>query len=92
MTQEKKNFDAEVGKILNLMIHSLYSNKEIFMRELISNSSDACDRLRYLSQSDAKLIADDPHFKITVRIDKDKRQIIVRDNGIGMNREDLIDN
>ncbi|MFU7501479.1 MULTISPECIES: molecular chaperone HtpG [unclassified Candidatus Tisiphia] len=92
MTQEKKKFDAEVGKILNLMIHSLYSNKEIFMRELISNSSDACDRLRYLSQSDAKLIADDPHFKITVRIDKDKRQIIVRDNGIGMNREDLIDN
>ncbi|WP_341748300.1 molecular chaperone HtpG [Candidatus Tisiphia endosymbiont of Dascillus cervinus] len=92
MTQEKKKFDAEVGKILNLMIHSLYTNKEIFMRELISNASDACDKLRYLSQSDAKLIADDPHFKITVRIDKDKRQIIIRDNGIGMNREDLIDN
>ncbi|WP_375319269.1 molecular chaperone HtpG [Candidatus Tisiphia endosymbiont of Oplodontha viridula] len=92
MTQEKKKFDAEVGKILNLMIHSLYTNKEIFMRELISNSSDACDKLRYLAQSDAKLIADDPIFKITVRIDKDKRQIIIRDNGIGMNREDLIDN
>ncbi|BFD45492.1 MAG: molecular chaperone HtpG [Rickettsia endosymbiont of Sergentomyia squamirostris] len=92
MTQEKKKFDAEVGKILNLMIHSLYTNKEIFMRELISNASDACDKLRYLAQSDAKLIADDPIFKITVRIDKDKRQIIIRDNGIGMNREDLIDN
>ncbi|WP_342271621.1 molecular chaperone HtpG [Candidatus Tisiphia endosymbiont of Parasteatoda lunata] len=92
MTQEKKKFDAEVGKILNLMIHSLYTNKEIFMRELISNSSDACDKLRYLAQSDAKLIADDPIFKITVKIDKDKRQIIIRDNGIGMNREDLIDN
>lgn len=92
MTQEKKKFDAEVGKILNLMIHSLYTNKEIFMRELISNSSDACDKLRYLAQSDAKLIADDPIFKITVRIDKDKRHIIIRDNGIGMNREDLIDN
>ncbi|MCC8415861.1 MAG: molecular chaperone HtpG [Rickettsia endosymbiont of Gnoriste bilineata] len=92
MTQEKKKFDAEVGKILNLMIHSLYTNKEIFMRELISNASDACDKLRYLAQSDAKLIADDPTFKITVRIDKDKKQIIIRDNGIGMNREDLIDN
>ncbi|WP_341755229.1 molecular chaperone HtpG [Candidatus Tisiphia endosymbiont of Ptychoptera albimana] len=92
MTQEKKKFDAEVGKILNLMIHSLYTNKEIFMRELISNASDACDKLRYLAQSDAKLIADDPIFKITVRIDKDTRQIIIRDNGIGMNREDLIDN
>ncbi|WP_375332179.1 molecular chaperone HtpG [Candidatus Tisiphia endosymbiont of Temnostethus pusillus] len=92
MTQEKKKFDAEVGKILNLMIHSLYTNKEIFMRELISNASDACDKLRYLAESDAKLIADDPIFKITVKIDKDKRQIIIRDNGIGMNREDLIDN
>ncbi|MCC8372312.1 MAG: molecular chaperone HtpG [Rickettsia endosymbiont of Pseudomimeciton antennatum] len=92
MTQEKKKFDAEVGKILNLMIHSLYTNKEIFMRELISNASDACDKLRYLAQSDAKLIADDPLFKITVKVDKDQRQIIIRDNGIGMNREDLIDN
>lgn len=97
MTQEKKNqekkkFDAEVGKILNLMIHSLYSNKEIFMRELISNSSDACDKLRYLSQSDSKLLAADPSLKISVKVDKDKRQVIIRDNGIGMNREDLIDN
>jgi molecular chaperone HtpG len=90
--QEKKKFDAEVGKILNLMIHSLYSNKEIFMRELISNSSDACDKLRYLSQSDSKLLAADPSLKISVKVDKDKRQVIIRDNGIGMNREDLIDN
>ncbi|WP_375327018.1 molecular chaperone HtpG [Candidatus Tisiphia endosymbiont of Nemotelus uliginosus] len=92
MTQEKKKFDAEVGKILNLMIHSLYSNKEIFMRELISNASDACDKLRYLSLSEPKLIEDDPIFKITVKVDKDKRQIIITDNGIGMNKEELIDN
>ncbi len=51
MTLEKRKFDAEIGKVLNLMIHSLYTNKEIFMRELISNSSDACDKLRYLSQT-----------------------------------------
>ena len=92
MTKEKKKFDAEVGKILNLMIHSLYSNKEIFARELISNASDACDKLRYLSQSNPKLIEGDSALRITVKIDKDKRQIIIRDNGIGMNQEDLIDN
>ncbi|MCC8417777.1 MAG: molecular chaperone HtpG [Rickettsia endosymbiont of Bryobia graminum] len=92
MTQEKKKFDAEVGKILNLMIHSLYSNKEIFMRELISNSSDACDKLRYLSINEPKLIENDPVFKITVKVYKEKKQIIIRDNGIGMNKEDLIDN
>ncbi|KAJ6645066.1 Chaperone protein HtpG, partial [Pseudolycoriella hygida] len=92
MVQEKKKFDAEVGKILNLMIHSLYSNKEIFMRELISNSSDACDKLRHLSITSPKLTEDDPIFKITVKVDKEKKQIIIRDNGIGMNKEDLIDN
>ncbi|MCZ6901710.1 MAG: molecular chaperone HtpG [Rickettsia endosymbiont of Ixodes persulcatus] len=92
MTQEKKKFDAEVGKILNLMIHSLYSNKEIFMRELISNASDACDKLRYLSQSNNTLVAGDSNFKITVKIDKNNGQIIIRDNGIGMNKEDLIKN
>lgn len=92
MTQEKKKFDTEVGKILNLMIHSLYSNKEIFIRELISNSSDACDKLRYLSQSNASLLGDDNILKITVKIDKDNGQIIIRDNGIGMNKEDLIEN
>ncbi len=92
MTQEKKKFDAEVGKILNLMIHSLYSNKEIFMRELISNASDACDKLRYLSQSNAELVAGDSNFKITVKVDKNNGQVIIRDNGIGMNKEDLIEN
>ncbi|AAU04282.1 molecular chaperone HtpG [Rickettsia typhi] len=92
MTQEKKKFDAEVGKILNLMIHSLYSNKEIFMRELISNASDACDKLRYLSQSNSELISGDSNFKIIVKVDKDNEQIIIRDNGIGMNKEDLIEN
>ncbi|WPY01399.1 Chaperone protein HtpG [Candidatus Trichorickettsia mobilis] len=92
MSQEKKKFDAEVGKVLHLMIHSLYTNKEIFMRELISNASDACDKLRYLSQLDHSLIADDSNFKITVKVDKDKRTITIRDNGIGMNKSDLIEN
>lgn len=92
MTQEKKNFDAEVGKVLHLMIHSLYTNKEIFMRELISNSSDACDKLRYLGQTDSKLIKDGADFKITIKVDKEAKTITIRDNGIGMNRDDLNEN
>lgn len=92
MTQEKKKFDAEVGKVLHLMINSLYTNKEIFLRELISNSSDACDKLRYLSQTDSSLVQDDPDFKINISIDKEARTISIKDNGIGMNRTDLQEN
>lgn len=92
MTQEKKKFDAEVGKVLHLMIHSLYTNKEIFMRELISNSSDACDKLRYLGQTDSKRIKDGADFKITIKVDKEAKTITIRDNGIGMNRDDLNEN
>ncbi len=92
MTQEKKKFNAEVGKVLHLMIHSLYTNKEIFMRELISNSSDACDKLRYLGQTDSNLIKDGIDFKITVKLDKEAKTIIIHDNGIGMNRDDLNEN
>jgi len=92
MSQEKKPFNAEVDKILHLMIHSLYTNKEIFMRELISNASDACDKLRYLSQITPNLLGDDMNFKITVKVDKDNRNIIIKDNGIGMNKEDLMEN
>lgn len=89
MTHETKKFDAEVGKVLHLMIHNLYANKEIFMRELISNASDACDKLRYLSQTDSALIADNPKFKITVSVDNEKKTITIYDTGIGMNKEDL---
>lgn len=92
MSIETKKFDAEIDKILHLMIHSLYTNKEIFLRELISNSSDACDKLRYLSQQDSSLIKGDADFKIVVAIDKEKRQLSITDNGIGMNKNDLIEN
>ena len=92
MTEEKNKFDAEIGKVLHLMIHSIYTNKEIFMRELISNSSDACDKLRYLAQTDSALIADDPEFKIHIKINKDAKTISIRDNGIGMNKQDLKEN
>ncbi len=92
MSLETRKFDAEIGKVLNLMIHSLYTNKEIFLRELISNASDACDKLRYLSISQPDLIADDHEFKIQISVDQEARKIIISDNGIGMDKQDLIEN
>lgn len=92
MTTETKKFDAEVGKVLKLMIHSLYTNKDIFLRELISNSSDACDKLRYLTQTDAKLLDGNSDHKIVISLDKDKRTVTVRDTGIGMDKQDLTEN
>jgi len=88
---ETKAFSAEIGKVLNLMIHSLYTNKDIFLRELISNSSDACDKLRYLSQLDTNFKAPE-NFSIEIAVDKDKRLITITDNGVGMNKEELMDN
>jgi molecular chaperone HtpG len=92
MTQEKNKFDAEIGKVLHLMIHSIYTNKEIFVRELISNASDACDKLRYLAQTDGSLLGDDPEFKVSIKIDKEAKTVSIRDNGIGMNKQDLKEN
>ena len=90
--EEHIKFGAEVGKILQLMIHSLYANKDIFLRELISNSSDACDKLRYFSITSPELTKDDPEFKIKLIVNEDKRTLTITDNGIGMNRADLIEN
>lgn len=83
-------FQAEVKQLLNLMIHSLYSNKEIFLREMISNASDASDRLRYEALSKPELYEDDADLKIKVSFDKDARTITISDNGIGMSRDDAI--
>lgn len=90
-TEEHIKFGAEVGKILHLMIHSLYANKDIFLRELISNASDACDKLRYLSITNPELTKNDPEFKIRITANNVKRTLTITDNGIGMNREDLIE-
>jgi molecular chaperone HtpG len=91
MTAETRKFNAETDKIFNLMVHSLYEKKEIFIRELISNSSDALDKLRYEALKDEKL-QNSEDFKITFEIDKEKRILIISDNGIGMNKDDLINN
>ncbi|TXF11364.1 molecular chaperone HtpG [Pelomicrobium methylotrophicum] len=90
--KETLGFQAEVKQLLNLMIHSLYSNKEIFLRELISNASDACDKLRFEAMADPALYEDDPELKIRVTYDKAARTITVSDNGIGMSRQEVIEN
>jgi molecular chaperone HtpG len=90
--KETLSFQTEVKQLLQLMIHSLYSNKEIFLRELISNASDACDKLRYEALTNAALYEDDFELKIRIEFDKDQRTITLTDNGVGMNRQEVIDN
>jgi len=90
--KETLGFQTEVKQLLKLMIHSLYSNKEIFLRELISNASDACDKLRFEGLKDQALYENDSDLGIYVGIDKDARTLTIRDNGIGMSREEVIDN
>lgn len=90
--KETLEFQTEARQILHLMTHSLYSNKEIFLRELISNASDACDKLRFEALADAELYQGDSELKITVDFDKDAKTVTIRDNGIGMTREEVIEN
>jgi molecular chaperone HtpG len=89
---ETRAFEAEVSQVLHLVTHSLYSHKDIFLRELISNASDACDKLRFAALSDASLTADDAELRIDISFDKDARTLTIRDNGIGMSREEDIEN
>ncbi|VAW59334.1 Chaperone protein HtpG, partial [hydrothermal vent metagenome] len=90
--KETLEFQAEVKQLLKLMIHSLYSNKEIFLRELISNASDACDKLRFEALANDELYAGDSDLKIHVEFDKDARTLTISDNGIGMSRDEVVDN
>ena len=85
-------FQAEVSRLLHLMVHSVYTEKEIFLRELVSNASDACDKLRYEAIAAPDLIGDDTRLAITISIDKDARRLTVADNGIGMTEAELVDN
>ena len=91
-TKETMGFQTEVRQLLDLMIHSLYSNKEIFLRELVSNASDACDKLRFEALTNKDLFENDADLKIRVSFDKAARTITIADNGIGMSREEVIAN
>jgi len=89
--KETLGFQAEVKQLLNLMIHSLYSNKEIFLRELISNASDACDRLRFEALNNAALYGEDAELKIHVAFDREARTLSITDNGIGLSRDEAVE-
>src|SRR5512138_3893685 len=91
-TRETLGFQAEVKQLLDLMIHSLYSNKEIFLRELVSNASDAADKLRFEALADPALYGDDPELRIRIAFDKAARTVTVSDNGIGMSRDEVVKN
>ena len=89
-SQNNFSFDVEVGKILNLMINSLYANKDVALRELVSNASDACDKLRYLATQKPNLLSEE--LKINITTNKSQNLLVISDNGIGMNKQDLINN
>ena len=92
MKTETKQFKAEIGRMLDLVVNSLYSKKEIFLRELLSNASDAIDRAKYLGLVDKELLSDSPDWKISVSADKDKKLLSISDNGYGMDADDLENN
>ena len=90
MSAENFTFQAEVSRLLDLVARSLYSHKEIFLRELISNASDACDRLRYAALTQPDLMTGDADLKIALAADAKARTLSITDNGIGMSRDDLV--
>ncbi len=92
MSKQTHSFQAEVAQLLHLVTHSLYSNPEIFLRELISNASDACDKLRFEALNDASLYGDQPNLEVRVSFDKDAKTITIADTGIGMSQQEAIDN
>jgi molecular chaperone HtpG len=92
MTQETRTFQAEVSRLLDIVAHSLYSEKEIFLRELISNASDACDRLRYAALTEPSLIEGDPDYRVVLTPVKSSKTLTIADNGIGMNHDELVEN
>lgn len=92
MSKQTHSFQAEVAQLLHLVTHSLYSNPEIFLRELISNASDACDKLRFEALNDSSLYGDQPNLEVRVSFDKDAKTITIADTGIGMSQQEAIDN
>src|SRR5580658_1480191 len=88
---EAQPFQADVAKLLHLMVHSVYSDKSVFLRELIANAADACERLRYEAIADPALLGDDPKPRITVALNAGAKTLTVEDNGIGMSRDEMVD-
>ena len=91
MSKHTHSFQAEVAQLLHLVTHSLYSNPEIFLRELISNASDACDKLRFEALNDSSLYGDQPNLEVRLAFDKDAKTLTITDTGIGMSQQEAID-
>ncbi|MEM9470240.1 MAG: ATP-binding protein, partial [Pseudomonadota bacterium] len=91
-TTHSHSFETDVSRLLDIVANALYSNRDVFLRELISNAADACDRLRYEAIQNKDLKSDNQPFEIHISIDRDNQTLTLRDNGIGMNQEDLIQN
>jgi len=92
MQEERHGFQAEVGRLLDIVAHSLYSDRSVFLRELVSNASDACDRLRYLALTRPELASEDAQYRVVITPDKAAKTLTIADNGIGMNHDDLVAN
>src|SRR6478735_2503847 len=88
---ENHTFEADVAKLLHLMVHSVYSDKDVFLRELISNAADACEKLRYEAICHPALLGDDPKARISLLVDAENRRLTVEDNGIGMSRDEMVE-
>ncbi len=88
---ETHAFEADVAKLLHLMVHAVYSDKDIFLRELISNAADACEKLRYEAIAEPALLADDPQPRVTITADPDQRRLTIEDNGIGMTAHEMVE-
>ena len=91
MSKQTHSFQAEVAQLLHLVTHALYSNPDIFLRELVSNASDACDKLRFEALNNAALYEDAPELEVRIAFDKDARTLTITDNGIGMSAQEAID-
>src|SRR5215471_15309486 len=89
---ETRSFEAETSRLLEIVAHSLYSEKQIFLRELISNASDACDRLRYAALTEPQLVEGDAFYRVVLTPVKSSKTLTIADNGIGMNHDELIEN
>ncbi|MBX6324029.1 MAG: ATP-binding protein, partial [Rhodospirillaceae bacterium] len=92
VAEERHGFQAEVSRLLDIVAHSLYSDKSVFLRELVSNASDACDRMRYLALTQPELAEGDAQYRITIEADKAAGTLAIGDNGIGMSRDELVEN
>ncbi|TIV92749.1 MAG: molecular chaperone HtpG, partial [Mesorhizobium sp.] len=88
-TAETRTFEADVSRLLHMMVHSVYSDRDVFLRELISNAADACEKLRFEAVSRPELLGDDPKPRIMIAADPDNKELVVEDNGIGMSREEM---